>query len=77
MITPDPMYDGYVDAGTSMNASIAAQLMLAGAAKPGVWAPEEIFDVPAYFAEMRKRKFQVSLKVVEGNSAPELVATEL
>ena len=65
VVEPDPLYDGYVDAGTSMNASIAAQLMLAGAAKPGVWAPEEIFDVSAFFAEARKRKFQVSINVGE------------
>ena len=64
-IAPDPMYAAYVDAGTSMNASIAAQLLLAGAAKPGVWAPEEIFDVRAYVAEMRKRNFNVSLHVAE------------
>jgi saccharopine dehydrogenase-like NADP-dependent oxidoreductase len=64
-IKPDPMYAAYVDAGTSMNASIAAQLLLAGAARPGVWAPEEIFDVPAYFAEMRKRNFAVSLTAIE------------
>ena len=63
VIEPDPMYADYVDAGTSMNASIAVQLLLAGAAKPGVWAPEEIFAVPAYFAEMRKRKFKVALNV--------------
>jgi len=61
VIEPDPLYDGYVDAGTSMNASIAAQLLLKGAAKPGVWAPEEIFGVTEYFAEMRKRSFKVSL----------------
>lgn len=65
VIAPDPLYDGYVDAGTSMNASIAAQLLLAGAAKPGVWAPEKIFDVPAYLAEVRKRKSQVSLSVAD------------
>jgi saccharopine dehydrogenase-like NADP-dependent oxidoreductase len=75
VIKPDPLYDGYVDAGTSMNASIAAQLMLAGEAKPGVWAPEEAFDVPAYLAEVRRRRFQVSLNVVEGTPAQELVAT--
>jgi saccharopine dehydrogenase-like NADP-dependent oxidoreductase len=66
VIAPDPLYANYLDAGTSMNASIAAQLMLAGAARPGVWAPEEIFDVAAYFAEMRKRNFAVSLSVSEG-----------
>lgn len=60
IVRPDPMYADYVDAGTSMNASIAAQLLLAGAASPGVWAPEEIFDVDAYFTELRKRNFAVS-----------------
>ncbi len=63
IVSPDPMYRDYVDAATSMNASIAAQLLLAGTAKPGVWAPEEIFDVPAYFAEMRKRNFRTSLDI--------------
>jgi saccharopine dehydrogenase-like NADP-dependent oxidoreductase len=63
VVRPDPMYGDYVDAATSMNASIAAQLLLAGPAKPGVWAPEEIFDVPAYIAEMEKRNFRVSLEV--------------
>jgi saccharopine dehydrogenase-like NADP-dependent oxidoreductase len=63
VIRPDPLYNGYVDPGTSMNASIAAQMLLAGAAKPGVWAPEEIFDVKTYFAELRKRHFAVSLRV--------------
>jgi hypothetical protein len=65
VIEPDPMYAAYVDAGTSMNASIAAQLLLGGAAKAGVWAPEEIFAVPAYFAEMEKRRFTVTLGVSE------------
>jgi saccharopine dehydrogenase-like NADP-dependent oxidoreductase len=63
VIEPDPIYADYVDAGTSMNASIAAQLLLAGAAKPGVWAPEEIFPVPRYFEEMRKRKFRIATAV--------------
>jgi saccharopine dehydrogenase-like NADP-dependent oxidoreductase len=63
VIEPDALYAAYVDAGTSMNASIAAQLLLAGAAKPGVWAPEEIFAVPAYLAEIEKRGFKVSLAV--------------
>lgn len=63
VIEPDTMYTDYVDAGTSMNASIAAQLLLVGAAKPGVWAPEEIFDVPAYFGEMRKRGFRITTTV--------------
>jgi saccharopine dehydrogenase-like NADP-dependent oxidoreductase len=67
VVAPDPMYAGYVDAATSMNASIAAQL-LDGAAPPGVWAPEEIFDVATYFAEMRKRNFKVALSFPEGDA---------
>jgi lysine 6-dehydrogenase len=62
IIEPNAMYDAYVDAGTSMNASIAAQLMLTSAAKPGVWAPEEFFDVARYLEELRKRKFQVRVR---------------
>lgn len=63
IVAPDPMYRDYVDAATSMNASIATQLLLAGAARPGVWAPEEIFDVPAYLGEMRKRNFRTSMEI--------------
>ena len=63
IVRPDPIYLDYVDAGTSMNASIAAQLLLVGGVKPGVWAPEEIFDVNAYFGELRKRNFEVSLRI--------------
>lgn len=65
MLTPDPMYADYVDAGTSMNASIAAQLLLAGASKPGVWAPEEIFTVKTYFAQLEKRHFKLAMSTVE------------
>jgi len=60
VIKPDALYDAYVDAGTSMNASIAAQLMLMTPRKRGVWAPEEYFVVEPYVAEMRKRKFEVT-----------------
>ena len=59
---PDPLYDGYLDAATSMNASLAAQLMLRGDARAGVWAPEEFFDVTDYFAELRKRHFEITLE---------------
>jgi len=58
----DPLYEGYHDAGTSMNASIAAQLMLRGRSRPGVWAPEEFFDVEDYFAELRKRRFTIAVE---------------
>lgn len=60
VVTPDPMYDGYVDACTSMCASIAAQLMLKHPIKPGVYAPEGYFDAAEFFAEAEKRKFQVT-----------------
>ncbi len=59
---PDPLYDGYIDAGTSMNMSIAAQQILKNPLKPGVWAAEEYFDVDAYLAEVRKRKFTVEIE---------------
>ncbi len=57
IVRPDPMYDDYVDAGTSMNVSISAQLMLKNGPRPGVWAPEEFFDVSEYFEELRRRRF--------------------
>jgi saccharopine dehydrogenase-like NADP-dependent oxidoreductase len=56
---PDPLYDDYLDAGTSMNMSIAAQLLLATERKPGVWGPEEYFEVEPYFAELEKRHFNI------------------
>jgi hypothetical protein len=60
VIRPDPLYDGYVDAGTSMNASIAAQLILKGPRRPGVRAPESAFDTAPYLAECERRRFAVS-----------------
>jgi saccharopine dehydrogenase-like NADP-dependent oxidoreductase len=69
-VHPDPMYDGYVDACTSMNASIAAQLMLTQSRRPGVWAPESYFEVAGYFEECEKRKFAVRLTVSEGQETP-------
>lgn len=61
---PDPLYEGYVDAATSMNLSIGVQLLLAGQAVPGVWAPEEIFLPEEFLAEVRKRRFGVSLETI-------------
>lgn len=63
VVKPDAMYAPYVDACTSMNGSIAAQLILANPKKPGVWAPEEYFDVATYFKELEKRKFIISKRV--------------
>jgi len=59
---PDPLYDGYVDAGTSMNCSIGVQLMLRHKLTPGVWGPEEYFDTDEYFAELKKRRFTVEVE---------------
>ena len=59
-VSPDPIYASYVDACTSMNASIAAQLVLAHPKRPGVYAPESYFDVKTYFPEIEKRKFKVT-----------------
>ncbi len=61
IVRPDPMYDGYVDAATSMNASIAVQLMLSEPRRPGVYAPEAYFDATSYFREAEKRKFAITL----------------
>lgn len=63
VVRPNRLYDGYRDAATSMNASIAAQLLLAGDRRPGVFAPEEYFDIPAYFRELGKRHFEVRSNV--------------
>lgn len=62
-VSPDPMYGPYVDACTSMNASIAAQLILKHPKKAGVYAPEGYFDVATYFPELEKRKFRISKSV--------------
>ena len=59
------MYEGYVDAATSMNGSIAAQLMLKSPLPAGVWAPEEFFDTGPYFEELRKRNFEFNLTIDE------------
>jgi hypothetical protein len=61
IVHPNAMYGSYVDACTSMNASIAAQLVIVQPPKPGVWAPEEYFEVEPYIEELRKRHFEVSV----------------
>ncbi|SOC35799.1 saccharopine dehydrogenase-like NADP-dependent oxidoreductase [Rhizobium subbaraonis] len=63
VVSPDPLYGPYVDACTSMNGSIAAQLILKHPKKPGVYAPEGYFDVESYFPELEKRKFRISKTV--------------
>lgn len=59
---PHPLYDDYVDAGTSMNMSIGVQQMLSRPLRPGVWAAEECFEANAFFAELRKRHFEIEIE---------------
>jgi saccharopine dehydrogenase-like NADP-dependent oxidoreductase len=59
---PDPLYDDYADAGTSMNMSIGVQQMLSRPLRPGVWAAEEYFQADAFFAELRKRHFTIEIE---------------
>ena len=61
---PDPLYDDYADAGTSMNMSIGVQQILSRPLRPGVWAAEEYFQADAFFAELRKRKFSTEIETV-------------
>jgi saccharopine dehydrogenase-like NADP-dependent oxidoreductase len=60
---PDPLYDDYVDAGTSMNMSIGVQQILNRPLRPGVWAAEEYFETEAFFAELRKRHFSIEMEM--------------
>jgi saccharopine dehydrogenase-like NADP-dependent oxidoreductase len=66
---PDPLYDGYVDAGTSMNMSIGVQQILSYPLRPGVWAAEEYFHAEAFFAELRKRHFSIEIETRTVESA--------
>jgi saccharopine dehydrogenase-like NADP-dependent oxidoreductase len=61
---PHPLYDDYVDAGTSMNMSIGVQQMLRKPLRPGVWAAEEYFEADAFFAELKKRHFEIEIETV-------------
>lgn len=56
---PHPDYKGYLDAGTSMGMSIGVQQILGLPAKPGVWGPEEYFEVAPFLNELRRRHFKV------------------
>ena len=66
---PDPLYDDYVDAGTSMNMSIGVQQILSRPLRPGVWAAEEYFQADAFFAELRKRHFSIEIETQTFESA--------
>lgn len=66
VLTPDPSHADYVDAATSMNASIAAQLLLARPLRPGVHAPESYFEPGDYFREAEKRGFVITVETFPG-----------
>jgi saccharopine dehydrogenase-like NADP-dependent oxidoreductase len=66
---PDPLYEGYADAGTSMNMSIGVQQILTRPLRPGVWAAEEYFHADAFFAELRKRHFSIEIEANTVESA--------
>lgn len=63
LVGPDPFFDGYHDAATSMNASVGVQLLGRNEKVPGVWAPEEYYDIHQYFAELRKRHLDATMTV--------------
>ena len=67
---PHELYAPYSDAATSMGASIAAQLLAVAPTKPGVWAPEEFFDVERYFSELRRRRFRFEVETRIWECAP-------
>lgn len=69
VVRPNAMYAKYTDPATSMNGSIAAQLLLKSDRRPGVWAPEEFFETAPYLAELKKRAFEVALTVQRDVSA--------
>lgn len=64
MSHPHPLYEGYLDAGTSMCMSIGVQQLMSRDLKPGVWAPEEYFDPESFFAELSRRHFEVEQELV-------------
>ena len=56
IVRPDPLYAGYVDAATSMNASIAAQLILAGPRKTGVLRAQILLQSAGLFSRAGEAK---------------------
>jgi saccharopine dehydrogenase-like NADP-dependent oxidoreductase len=63
MSHPHPLYEDYLDAGTSMCMSIGVHQILSRPPRPGVWAPEEYFEPEAFFAELRARHFEIETEV--------------
>lgn len=60
-LAPSALHEGYIDAGTSMCASVGLQLARRMTLRPGVWAPEEVFDPAVFFAELKPRGFEISI----------------
>jgi saccharopine dehydrogenase-like NADP-dependent oxidoreductase len=66
---PNPLYDDYADAGTSMNMSIGVQQILSRPLRAGVWAAEEYFQADPFFTELRKRHFAIEIETQTVESA--------
>lgn len=60
-LAPSALHDGYVDPATSMCASVGLQLARRMTLRPGVWAPEEVFDPADFFAALKPRGFEISI----------------
>ena len=58
-------FDEYNDPATSMSASIGAQNLGRKEIPPGVWGPEECFDIKHFFAEMKKSHFRITMQTEE------------
>lgn len=56
---PHPSYADYADPATSMGLSIGVQLLMGLPRKPGVWGPEEYYEVTPFLAELKRRHFEV------------------
>lgn len=59
---PHPLYRHFSDPATSMNMSIGVQQLLADPRVPGVWAPEEYFQVEPYLEQVKLRHFTVEIE---------------
>lgn len=66
LVGPHPDYAGYLDPATSMGLSVGVQLLMRHKPKPGVWGPEEYFDVEPFFAELKARHFEVRADIEVG-----------
>lgn len=58
----DKFYEGYLDPLTPMSASIGTQMLGRGEIPAGIWFPEECVDAKKYFEELKKRRFEITVK---------------